>query len=456
MAHGDSIGIRRDARFCVSTRSRYIATYTIHHHYDSLQPSMNHPKSLKHYLLNSTGHFGPYGGCYVPELLMPIMEELQQAFYAAMKDEQFLRELKNLYNNYAGRPTPLYFCENLTKKLGGAKIYVKNEGLLHTGAHKMNHCLGQALMAKKLSKKRVIAETGAGQHGLATATVAAKFGLECVIYMGKKDYDRQRPNVFWMERLGAKVVPVTTGGQILKDAINAALRDLIANPKDTHFLLGTVCGPHPYPVMNSYFQKIVGEEMRRQMMKQAGRIPDYLVACIGGGSNAMGLFYDFLDEPRVKLIGVEAGGKGIRSRQGKFDHAARFQGGEPGVVEGFKSYFLQDPDGQVGETHSISAGLDYSGVGPQHAYLKDLGRLIPAYATDEETLKAYEMLARTEGIIPALESSHALAEVIKLAPTLSKHKIIVFNCSGRGDKDLFITTQHFDKENFNAFLKNFS
>ncbi|MDP3975338.1 MAG: tryptophan synthase subunit beta [bacterium] len=417
---------------------------------------MNKNISLKRYLLNKTGHFGPYGGRYIPELLIPVMEELEREFYSAIKDQQFLAELKNLYENYAGRPTPLYFCGNLTRKLGGAQIYLKNEGLLHTGAHKMNHCIGQGLLAKRMKKKRVVAETGAGQHGLATATICAKLGLECVIYMGAKDYARQRPNVFWMERLGAKVIPVTTGGQILKDAINASIRDLITYPERTHFLLGTVCGPHPYPAMNTFFQKIVGEETKRQIKQQAGRLPDYLVACIGGGSNAMGLFYEFLDEPEVKLVGVEAGGKGIKENKGKFTHAARFQGGRHGVVEGFKSYFLQNENGQVGETHSISAGLDYSGVGPQHAYLKDSGRLTPAYATDEKVLEAYQLLAQTEGIFPALESAHAVAEVIKLAPSLSKDKIIVFNCSGRGDKDLFITTQHFDKKNFNQFLKKFT
>lgn len=416
---------------------------------------MKKPRSLKRYVLNRSGHFGPYGGRYVPELLMPIMEELEQYFYATIKNQQFLRDLTDLYNNYAGRPTPLTFCENLTKKLGGAQIYLKNEGLNHTGAHKMNHCLGQALLAKRLGKKRIIAETGAGQHGLASATVAAKFGLECTVYMGAKDYARQRPNVFWMERLGAKVIPVEDGGQILRDAINAALRDLITNPSDTHYLLGTVCGPHPYPAMNTFFQKVMGEEIKRQFKKQCGGIPDYLVACVGGGSNAMGLFYAFLDEPSVNMIGVEAAGKGIRSKKGKFEHAARFAEGTVGVVEGFKSYFLQDEHGQIGETQSISAGLDYSGVGPQIAYLSDIGRIDMKYAKDDEVLKAYELLCKTEGIIPALESTHGLVEVIKLAKKLSKSKSIVFNCSGRGDKDLFITSQHFDKNNFNKFLRNF-
>lgn len=405
--------------------------------------------------MNKSGHFGPYGGRYIPELLIPLMEELEAGFDEAIQDENFLKDLKNLYNHYSGRPTPLYYCENLTKKLGGAKIYLKNEGLNHTGAHKINHCLGQILLAKRLGKTRIIAETGAGQHGLASATVAAKFGMKCTVYMGAKDYARQRPNVFWMERMGAEVIPVHTGGQILRDAINEALRDLITNPTDSHFLHGTVCGPSPYPKINTYFQKIIGEEVRNQLMEQEGKLPDYLVACVGGGSNAIGLFYDFVDDLKVRMIGVEAGGKKIENTAGKFEHAARFQHPEVGVVEGFKSYFLQDEHGQVGDTKSISAGLDYSGVGPQHAYLHDTGRVKYTYALDKEVISAYELLCKTEGIIPAMESTHALVEVIKLAPTLSKDKVIVFNLSGRGDKDLFITTQHLDKENFNQFLKTF-
>ncbi|MFA5820516.1 MAG: tryptophan synthase subunit beta [Candidatus Gracilibacteria bacterium] len=404
---------------------------------------------LKKYILNKGGHFGKYGGRYIPELIIPIIEELEKEFFGAVKDKKFLAELDNLYKNYSGRPTPLYYCENLTKKLGGAKIYLKNEGLNHTGAHKINHCLGQGLLAKRMGKKRIIAETGAGQHGLATATVAAKLGLECVVYMGARDVERQRPNVFWMEQLGAKVVPVTSGGQILRDAINEALRDLISNPEDTHYLLGTVCGPHPYPVMNTFFQKIVGKEVRKQL----GKNPDYLVACTGGGSNAMGLFYEFLDDEKVKMIGVEAGGKGIYEVKGKAQHAARFAGGEVGVVEGFKSYFLQDADGQIKETHSISAGLDYSGIGPQLAYLHDIGRVKFTYALDEEVMKAYKMLAENEGVFAALESAHAVAEVIKLAPKLGKDKVIVFNCSGRGDKDLFIVTKKLKDKNFREFLK---
>lgn len=406
-------------------------------------------QSYKNYLLNTDGHFGKFGGRYVPEMLMPIMENLTKEFFEAIHDEGFLASLKDLYENYSGRATPLYFCENLTRQLGGAQIYLKNEGLNHTGAHKINHCLGQALLAKRMGKKRLIAETGAGQHGLATATVAAKFGMECTVYMGAKDVARQRPNVFWMEQLGATVIPVEDGGKILRDAINAALRDLISNPEDTHYLLGTVCGPHPYPVMNTFFQKIVGEEVRNQL----GKLPDYLVACCGGGSNAMGLFYDFFDDASVKMIAVEAGGKGIKKIGDKFQHAARFQGGEVGVVEGFKSYFLQDKEGQMGETQSISAGLDYSGVGPQLAYLHDEKRVEFRYALDDEVIEAYKLLARSEGIFAAMESSHAVAEVIKMAPKLGKDKIIVMNCSGRGDKDLFIVTERLKDKNFKEFLK---
>lgn len=409
--------------------------------------------SLKKIMLNRTGHFGIYGGRYLPELLIPVMEKLEETFYTAKKDKKFRTELSNLYQKYSGRPTPLTFCANLTKKCGGAQIFMKNEGLNHTGAHKINHCLGQALLAKRLGKKRLIAETGAGQHGLATATVAAKFGLECTIYMGAKDYARQRPNVFWMERLGATVIPVHTGGQILRDAITEALRDLLTDPQNTHYLLGTVCGPHPYPVMNTYFQSIVGKEVKKQLSKETGRLPDTLIACIGGGSNAMGLFHTFLDDPSVEMIGVEAGGKGITENTQRCNHAARFKTGKIGVVEGFKSYFLQDKNGQIKATHSIAAGLDYSGVGPQIAYLKEIGRIKTNSATDTEVLKAYNLLARTEGVFAALESSHAVAEVLKRAPKMSRTKTIVFNCSGRGDKDLFIISQKYDKKNFTEFLQ---
>lgn len=385
----------------------------------------------------------------MPEMLMPVMKTLEAAFFDAVKNKNFINELHYLYKNYSGRETPLYFCENLTKLLGGAKIYLKNEGLNHTGAHKINHCLGQALLAKQMGKKRLIAETGAGQHGLATATVAAKFGFKCTIYMGVKDVVRQRPNVFFMQQLGATVIPVNDGGQILRDAINAALKDLISNPEDTHYLLGTVCGPHPYPSMNTYFQKIIGEEVRKQLKKS----PDYLIACAGGGSNAMGLFYEFLDDKNVKMIAVEAGGKGIKIIGDKFCHASRFNGGRVGVVEGFKSYFLQNSDGQIGETYSISAGLDYSGIGPQLAYLHDIGRVKFTYALDNDVIASYQLLARTEGIFAALESAHAVAHAIKLAPELNKNKIIVLNCSGRGDKDLFIVTEKLKDKEFKQFLK---
>ncbi|MFQ6604366.1 MAG: tryptophan synthase subunit beta [Fidelibacterota bacterium] len=412
-------------------------------------------KSLRRYILNRSGHFGAYGGRYTPEMLTPVMEELEAAFYRAIRDRQFKKNLNDLYRHYAGRPTPLVFCENLTQELGGARIYLKNEGLNHTGAHKMNHCLGQGLLARQMGKKRIIAETGAGQHGLATATVAARLGLDCTIYMGAKDYARQRPNVFWMEQLGATVVPVTSGGQILRDAINEALRDLIRNPVETHYLLGTVCGPHPYPVMNTWFQSVVGKETRRQFKQRTGTLPDCLVACVGGGSNAMGLFHAFLDEPDITLVGVEAGGRGLTGTPDRFHHAARFQAGTVGVVEGYKSLFLQDNQGQISQTHSISAGLDYSGVGPQLAYLNETGRLQTSYATDKEVLSAYELLARTEGIFAALESLHALAEVIKRTPGMDAAQSIIFNCSGRGDKDLFIVAQHFDRNSFRDYLKSY-
>ncbi len=401
---------------------------------------------------DESGRFGIFGGCYVPETLMPVMQDLQKAFFKAKQDSEFLNDLKNLYTQYSGRATALFFAKNLTKKLGGAKIYIKNEGLNHTGAHKMNHCLGQVLLAKRMGKTRIIAETGAGQHGVATASVCAKFGLKCVIYMGKKDYERQRPNVFWMERVGAEVIPVLEGDQTLRDAVNAGLRDLVSNPYDTHYLLGTVCGPNPYPVMNTFFQKIISEEIRAQMQELTGRLPDFVLACVGGGSNAMGSFFDFLDEPQIKLIGVEAGGHGISETEKKCEHAARFQTGKVGIVEGMKSYFLQNKDGQLKNSHSISAGLDYSGVGPQISYLQKEGRIKMTYATDDKVLEAYDLLAKTEGVIGALESCHAVAEAIVLAPTLDSEQSIVVNLSGRGDKDIFITAPRFDNKSFNKYL----
>ncbi len=413
--------------------------------------------SLKKLILESeNGYFGEYGGRYIPEMIIPVIDELKATFFQYITDKNFLDELHSLYKNYSGRPTPLYYCKNLTNYLGGAKIYLKNEGLNHTGAHKINHCIGQGLLAKRLGKKRVIAETGAGQHGLATATICAKLGLECVIYMGKKDYDRQRPNVFWMECLGATVKSVDEGSKTLRDAVNAALKDLISHPKDTHYLLGTSCGPHPYPVMNTFFQSIIGAEVRTQLLTQENKLPDYLIACVGGGSNSLGLFSEFLDDQSVKMIGVEAGGKSITEKTLSCDHAARMQTGSIGVIEGFKSYVLQNKEGQIKSTTSISAGLDYSSISPQLSYLKDIGRVKFSYALNKEVLKTHKILAREEGIIAALESLHALVEVCKLAPNLSKDKIIVFNCSGRGDKDLFIVGPLFDRTNFNYFIKNFS
>lgn len=397
------------------------------------------------------GHFGQFGGRYVPEMLIPTLEELEKAYLDAKKDPNFKKEFRYLLKNYAGRPTPLTFAKNLTEKLGGARIYLKNEGLNHTGAHKITHCIGQALLAKRMGKKRLIAETGAGQHGLATATVAAKFGFSCTIYMGEVDIERQRPNVFLMEQLGAKVIPVSFGNKTLKDAVNAALKDWIENVKDTHYLLGSVVGPHPYPTMTADFQSIIGKEIKKQLLKEEKRLPDYIVACVGGGSNAIGVFGKFIKEKSVKLIGIEAGGKGKKIGQ----HASRFNGGSVGVVEGYKSYFLQNDDGQIQKTHSISAGLDYAGIGPQLAYLKEEGRVRFESVKDKEVLAAFEILAKTEGIISALESAHAVAYAIKLAPTLTKDKIIVVNLSGRGDKDLFIVAKTLKDEGFMDFLKNY-
>jgi tryptophan synthase beta chain len=377
------------------------------------------------------GYFGNYGGRFVPETLMPALTELEEAFLFAGKDKEFQRELKHLQKTYIGRPTPLYLASRLTKHLGGAKIYLKREDLAHTGAHKINNAVGQALLAKRMGKKRVIAETGAGQHGVATATGAALVGLECEIYMGTEDIKRQSLNVFRMKLLGAKVTEVPTGSRTLKDAINEALRDWTTNVRSTHYVLGTVFGPHPFPVMVRTFQAIIGKEAKRQIMDAERRLPDYLIACVGGGSNAMGLFYEFLDTD-TKMIGVEAGGKGIETGE----HAARFATGSLGVFQGCKSYLLQDDDGNVLGTHSVSAGLDYASIGPEHPYLRDSGRIRYTYATDEEALSAFELLSRVEGITPALESAHAIAEVVKLSPELSHEQIIIVNLSGRGDKDV--------------------
>jgi len=403
------------------------------------------------YDANSKGHFDEFGGRYLPEMLIPALEELEKAYLEARADPTFEAELLDLYQNYSGRPTPFYFAKNLTEKLGGAKIYLKNEGLNHTGSHKINHCLGQALIAKRMGKTRLIAETGAGQHGLATATVAAKFGFECVIYMGEVDVARQRPNVFWIEQLGAKVVPVTQGTRRLKDAVMAALQDWIANVDTTYYLLGSTLGPHPYPSMVRDFQNIVGLEVKKQIIESEGRLPDYLIACVGGGSNALGLFNAFFEDEQVKMIGVEAGGQGVKEK-GK--HAARLQNtGKLGVVEGYKSYFIQNNDGQIESTDSIAAGLDYAGIGPEHALLFKKNRVHYAFATNDEVINAFKLLAKTEGIFPALESAHAVAEAIKLAPTLDKEKIIVVNISGRGDKDIFIVAKQFGDNSWKKYLQ---
>ncbi len=397
----------------------------------------------------SDGYYGEFGGRYVPEALIPVLEELEHEFAVAKQDEQFNAEFGKLLKTFAGRPTPLTEASGLSSLLGGARLFIKNEGLNVTGAHKITHCLGQALLAQRLGKKRLIAETGAGQHGLATATVAAKLGFECVVYMGAKDVRRQRPNVFLMEQLGATVVPVTHGSQVLKDAVNAAISDWIARADDTYYLLGSALGPHPYPAMVRFFQSVVGREIRQQVTEQAGRLPDYVVACVGGGSNAIGAFADFIAEPSVALVGVEAGGLGT-GKTG--DSAVRFPGGSPGVFEGYKSIFLNDEEGKLTATHSISAGLDYPGVGPELANLQKQGRIQFTSATDNEALNAFTLTARHEGLTVALESAHALAYAIKLAPTLSPSQIVVTNLSGRGDKDLFILAHAFADHKFRDFL----
>ncbi|MGA2658398.1 MAG: tryptophan synthase subunit beta [Verrucomicrobiota bacterium] len=381
---------------------------------------------------DAQGHFGPYGGRYVPETLMHTLQELEEEYFRARTDASFQRELDYYLKEFCGRPTPLYFAQRLTRELGGARIYLKREDLLHTGAHKINNCLGQILLARRMGKTRIIAETGAGQHGVATATVAAMFGLQCVVYMGAVDCERQALNVVRMKLLGAEVVPVKAGQQTLKEAINEAMRDWVTNVRSTHYILGTVYGAHPYPLMVRNFQRVIGDEARRQILEQEGRLPDLLIACVGGGSNAMGLFYPFLQDAPVKMVGVEAGGQGLAP--GK--HAARFQGGSLGVLQGARSYLLQDEFGQIQLTHSVSAGLDYAAVGPEHAWLRDQGRVQYTYATDDQALAAFLKLARLEGIIPALESAHALAETIERAPKLPKDQLVIVNLSGRGDKDV--------------------
>ncbi|MBI5189719.1 MAG: tryptophan synthase subunit beta [Nitrospirae bacterium] len=378
------------------------------------------------------GHFGIYGGRFVPETLMPALLELEKAYAAAKKDKKFQAEVRYYNEHFIGRPTPLFFAERLTKKLGGAKVYLKREDLNHTGAHKINNALAQVLLAHRMGKKRVIAETGAGQHGVATATAAALFGMECHVYMGTEDIRRQKLNVFRMKLLGATVVPVDIGSRTLKDAISEALRDWTTNVRTTHYVMGTVFGPHPYPVMVRDFQSVIGREAKAQIKKAEGRLPDVLIACVGGGSNSMGLFYNFLKDAKVKMVGVEAGGKGIKSGQ----HAARFAGGSLGVLQGTKSYLLQDRDGQIELTHSVSAGLDYASVGPEHSFYRDAGRIEYTYATDKEAMSAFDLLSMSEGIIPALESAHAVAEAVKRAPGMKKSDIMIVNLSGRGDKDV--------------------
>jgi tryptophan synthase beta chain len=384
------------------------------------------------------GHFGRFGGRFVAETLMPLILELEQAYQAARADPGFEAELSSFLEHYVGRPSPLYFAERLTDHLGGAKIYFKRDELNHTGAHKINNVMGQILLARRMGKTRIIAETGAGQHGVATATACARFGLQCVVYMGEVDVERQKPNVFRMKLLGAEVRPVSSGSRTLKDALNEALRDWVANVEDTFYCIGTVAGPHPYPTMVRDFQSVIGNETRRQIIAREGRLPDTLVAAIGGGSNAMGLFFPFLDDPEVAIYGVEAAGRGLDTGL----HAASITGGRPGVLHGNKTYLLMDDDGQIAEAHSISAGLDYPGIGPEHAWLHDVGRVNYLSATDDEALTAFRLCCELEGIIPALEPAHALAKVMEIAPERPRDHLLVMNMCGRGDKDIFTVAQH--------------
>ena len=383
------------------------------------------------------GHFGPYGGKFVPETLMHPLEELERCYFEARTDPAFLAELDYLYHEYSGRPTPLFFAERLTQHLGGARIYLKREDLNHTGAHKINNCLGQGLLARSMGKKRIIAETGAGQHGVATATVCALLNLDCEIYMGEEDMRRQELNVYRMRLLGSKVHGVSSGSKTLKDAINEAIRDWVTNVRHTYYLLGSVLSSHPYPMMVRDFQSVIGREAKQQILSKEGRLPDTLVACVGGGSNAIGLFHAFLNDPSVTMVGVEAGGRGLALGE----HAARFKGGRPGILQGTYSYVLQTEEGQIATTHSVSAGLDYASVGPEHAYLYDLGRIQYTAVEDQEALAAFHLLSRLEGIIPALESAHAVAEAARLAPSLSREHIMIINLSGRGDKDVQMVSQ---------------
>mgnify|MGYP000129637653 CR=1 FL=1 len=384
-------------------------------------------------LPDANGRFGEYGGRYVPETLMHPLQELEDEYFRAQNDPEFQNELQYYLREFCGRPTPLYHAERLTRDLGGAKIYLKREDLLHTGAHKINNAMGQILLAKRMGKTRIIAETGAGQHGVATATVAAMFGLECVIYMGSVDCKRQELNVFRMRMLGAEVVSVEAGQKTLKEAVNEAMRDWVTNVRGTHYILGTAYGAHPYPVMVRNFQRVIGDEARRQILEQEKRLPDHLIACVGGGSNAIGLFHPFLDDKDVQIVGVEAGGKGLEGEE----HCASLTAGSPGVLHGNRTYLLQNSDGQIKDGHSISAGLDYPGIGPEHSWLKESGRCEYVPIMDDEALEAFQLLTRLEGIIPALEPAHALAEVIKRAPKMGKDQIIVMNLCGRGDKDVF-------------------
>jgi tryptophan synthase beta chain len=381
---------------------------------------------------DASGHFGPFGGVYVPETLMTALQELTVAYEQAKADPSYVADLKRHLKEFAGRPTELYFAERLTAHCGGAKVYFKREDLLHTGAHKINNAIGQVLLALRMGKTRIIAETGAGQHGVATAAVCAKFGLKCVIYMGAVDMERQALNVFRMRLMGAEVRGVEAGQKTLKDAVNEAMRDWVTNVRDTHYILGSALGAHPYPMMVRDFHRVIGQEAKEQILAREGRLPDEIVACVGGGSNAIGVFFDFLEDPAVKLIGVEAGGRGIT----RGEHAARFEGGKLGVLQGSKTYILQNPDGQIELTHSVSAGLDYAAIGPEHAYYRDIGRIGYAYACDDEVMEIFQLVSRLEGIIPALESTHAIVEGLKRAKALPKDKIVLINLSGRGDKDV--------------------
>jgi tryptophan synthase beta chain len=401
--------------------------------------------------MKNRGYFGRFGGAFVPEILMATFDELEEAFESARTDPAFWKEYVELMGTYSCRPTPITYAENLTNYFGGARIYVKREDLNHTGAHKANNVMGQGLLVKRMGKRRVIAETGAGQHGVACATMAAKFGFECTIYMGEVDVERQRPNVFWMERLGAKVVSVKDGSRTLKDAINEAFRDWVTNMDTTHYVLGTACGPHPFPTMVTYFQSIIGKEARAQMLERIGRLPNRVYACVGGGSNAMGIFSGFLDDAQVTLVGVEAGGRGIDTN----DHAARLAtpAAQVGVAQGYRTYFLQDEDGQMKETHSVAAGLDYVGVSPILSHLHESGRVRFEAATDPEVVAALELTVRKEGLIPALESSHAFAQAFKEAPTLSREDAILINQSGRGDKDIFTVADAFDDPAWREFIR---